>query len=62
MTLEQAVKHFGSQIAIRRALKLRSTGAVPYWKRTGKIPPYRQLQIEKLTGGKLKADRNALTV
>lgn len=54
MNYEQLIKHFGSQTAIARALSL-SSPSVWEWQTNG-IPDERQLEIERLTDGKLKAD------
>jgi transcriptional repressor of cell division inhibition gene dicB len=52
MTKDEAVAHFGTQVLLARALGM-SQGSVSLW---GERPPeIRQLQIEALTGGKLKA-------
>jgi hypothetical protein len=55
MTFEDLKKHYGSAAKAAEALGLKSRQAVHEWKRKG-IPPLRQLQIEKLTRGKLRAD------
>jgi hypothetical protein len=47
------IKHFGSQAAVARALKLQQP-SVFEWKKKG-IPEKRQLEIEQYTGGVLKA-------
>ncbi len=57
MTKTQAIEHFGSQAAIARALRLAGPSVVNWGER---IPPLRQLQIEQLTGGALKADADIL--
>jgi transcriptional repressor of cell division inhibition gene dicB len=55
MKTADALKHFGSNTALTQALGL-STGAVSQW---GEYPPaFRQLQIEKLTRGRLKAEEH----
>lgn len=56
MTKDQAIAHFGSVTALARALLI-SYQAVHGW--TESIPALRQLQIERLTGGNLKADKEA---
>ena len=53
MTKYETIAFFGSQIAIAKALNL-TRSAVSAW---GDIPLLRQLQLEELTCGKLKADR-----
>lgn len=57
MTKTQAVEHFGSQMAIARALGIKGPSVVNWGER---IPPLRQLQIERVTGGALKADDDIL--
>lgn len=53
MTKDQAVEHFGTQVLLAQALVM-SQGSVSLW---GEFPPpLRQLQLEALTGGKLKAE------
>lgn len=52
MTKEQAIEHFGSVAGLAEALKVR-VQAVYQWKN---VPAFRQLQLEKLTGGQLVAD------
>ena len=52
MTKDEAVKHYGTQAKLAEALGI-FQGSVALWK--DKVPPMRQLQIEALTGGALKA-------
>jgi transcriptional repressor of cell division inhibition gene dicB len=53
MRTSQAIEHFGSQSALARALVM-DQSSVSTWK---EFPPaLRQLQIEGLTGGALKAE------
>jgi hypothetical protein len=55
MTKDQAINHFGTQVELARALGM-SQGSVSLW---GEFPPeLRQLQIEALTAGKLRAEPN----
>jgi DNA-binding transcriptional regulator YdaS (Cro superfamily) len=54
MTKTQAIKHFGSIRALATALGI-SHVAVINWKQG--VPPLRQLEIEQLTAGALRADR-----
>lgn len=57
MTTADAIKHFGSQYAISKALGI----AQPSVCKWGECPPdLRQLQIESLTGGSLKAEKYIL--
>jgi DNA-binding transcriptional regulator YdaS (Cro superfamily) len=50
---EDLIQYFGSQAAVARAVDVRQP-SVWEWKKKG-IPAKRQLQIERLTGGTLKA-------
>ena len=52
MTKDDAISEFGTQVALSEALGI-TQGTVSSW---GKVPILRQLQIEALTGGRLKAD------
>lgn len=53
MTKTDATKHFGTQAKLAEALGM-TQGSVSLW---GQYPPpLRQLQIEALTGGELKAE------
>jgi transcriptional repressor of cell division inhibition gene dicB len=53
MTKEQAIQFFGTQMLLAKALGM-SQGSVSLW---GEYPPeLRQLQIEALTDGALKAE------
>jgi hypothetical protein len=53
MTKDQAVRHFGTQVLLAQALGM-SQGSVSLW---GEFPPaLRQLQLEAVTGGALKAE------
>lgn len=54
MKIDQAIKHFGSQVALADALGVQQP-AVSMWKSRGKIPQLQQIRIEHLTKGKLKA-------
>lgn len=57
MKTEQALKHFGSNTALTSILGL-SSGAISQW---GEYPPsFRQLQLEKLSDGTLKAEPNLI--
>jgi transcriptional repressor of cell division inhibition gene dicB len=57
MEIERVVDFYGSKAAIARALGITPV-AVSRWQRD--IPPLRQLQIQSLTGGKIKADPTIL--
>jgi hypothetical protein len=53
MTKDQAVQHFGTQVLLAQALGM-SQGSVSLW---GEFPPaLRQLQLEAVTSGALKAE------
>lgn len=57
MLKEEAIKHYGSQSALARALGI-AQASVAGW---SEYPPDgRQLQIEKITKGKLKAEPGCL--
>lgn len=57
MKTADALKHFGGNTKLTALLGL-STGAISLW---GECPPpLRQLQIESLSGGVLKADKSIL--
>ena len=57
MKTKDALNHFGGNSELTALLGL-STGAISQW---GECPPdLRQLQIEKLSGGELKAEKNIL--
>lgn len=54
MKTSDVIKHFGSQYAVAEALGIKQP-SVAGWKKP--YPPeLRQLQIEAVTGGKLKAE------
>jgi DNA-binding transcriptional regulator YdaS (Cro superfamily) len=55
MNPAQVIKFFGGVGATARALGL-SQPAVSVWKRNGRISYLRQLQIQEVTNGKLKAE------
>lgn len=55
MTIEEAVKEFGSGRQICLALGL-TVQNYTKWNKQGFIPQSQQLRLEKLTNGKLKAD------
>jgi DNA-binding transcriptional regulator YdaS (Cro superfamily) len=56
VTKEEAVNFFGSQVALAEKLGIRQA-SVAEWIN---VPPLRQLQLERLTKGKLRADRNCI--
>ena len=53
MTKDQAIQHFGLQQKLAEALGM-TQGSVSLWKDSP--PPLRQLQLEAVTAGALKAD------
>lgn len=54
MTYDDAIKHFGSQAKLARALNVRQP-SVYEWRERG-IPLVRQYQIERITLGRLRVD------
>ncbi|MBY7733461.1 Cro/CI family transcriptional regulator [Francisella philomiragia] len=54
MTINQVIKYFGTKAEVARVLKIKPS-AVSHWVRDNEVPPARQLQIQKITKGKLKA-------
>jgi hypothetical protein len=54
MTYAEMIKHFKTQVATAAALGVFQS-TVSDWKAKDSIPELRQLQIEALTGGDLKA-------
>lgn len=59
MDMQSVIQHFGSKSKTARALGL-APASVTLW--GDRVPSLRQLQIERLTGGKLKADPAILQV
>lgn len=54
MTVDKAIKHFRSKAELARVLQIEPS-AVSHWVKKDEIPAKRQLQIQKITKGKLKA-------
>jgi hypothetical protein len=54
MTKDDAVKWAGTQVKLAERLGMRSQGSISLW--DVYPPPLRQLQIEALSGGQLKAE------
>lgn len=52
--IEQIITHFNGQASLARVLDV-DRSAVNQWLKTGKMPPYRAIQIEVVTKGKFKA-------
>jgi DNA-binding transcriptional regulator YdaS (Cro superfamily) len=59
MRTQDAISHFGSQAALAVALGIKQQ-SVQDWGEI--VPKLRQLQLERLTKGKLKADPEILNV
>jgi hypothetical protein len=58
MTTEEAIKHYGTQTLLAEALGIKQ-GSVSGW---GEYPPkFRQLQLQQITRGKLKAEPGLLS-
>jgi transcriptional repressor of cell division inhibition gene dicB len=57
MRTKDVIAHFGSQAAVARALGI-AQPSVATWPE--EPPPLRQLQLERLTSGKLRADPKIL--
>lgn len=57
MQPSQLIAHFDGIAAAARALKV-SPPSISQWIESGRIPIDRQCQIELVTGGALKADRD----
>lgn len=53
MRTQDAIDHFGSRSALARALGINAASTYS-WR--DEVPPLRQLQLEALTDGKLRAD------
>lgn len=59
MTTDEAIKHYGTQVSLADALGIKQ-GSVSGW---GEYPPaLRQLQLQQITKGKLKAEPGLLSV
>ena len=56
MTLEQAIVEYGSGYGLCKALGI-STQNYTRWRKQGWIPQAQQLRLEKITNGKLIADK-----
>lgn len=54
MTYDDILKHFGSQAAIARAIAIKQP-SVCEWQNSG-VPALRQIQLERITLGALRAD------
>ncbi len=58
MTPQDAIAFFGSQKKLAAALNIYPQ-AIRHWTISGRIPVGRQYQLDAITYGKLKADREA---
>ncbi|WP_265658555.1 Cro/CI family transcriptional regulator [Francisella philomiragia] len=54
MTINQVIKYFGTKAEVAKVLKIEPS-AVSHWVKKDEIPAKRQLEIQKITKGKLKA-------
>ena len=52
--LKEIIKWFGSQVELARQLGV-TQAAVAQWVADEKVPPYRAIQIERITDGQFKA-------
>ena len=57
MRTQEAVDHFGSQAALAKALGIKQQSVADWG---DEVPPLRQLQIEKITNGELRANPRIL--
>lgn len=55
MSIDEVLKYYKTRAEAAEALGVQ-TQAIHNWITAKKVPPLRQLQIEKLTRGRLKAD------
>ena len=55
MTYSQLLRYFGTQVRIAEALGIRQS-SVARWKSRDRIPWGSQLEAQRVTGGRLKAD------
>jgi hypothetical protein len=54
MLLSDAIRHYGSKAKLAQVLQV-TRGAVSQWVSAGSLPPFRQLQLQAMTRGKLLA-------
>ena len=52
--LKEIIRWFGSQVELARQLGV-TQAAVAQWVADEKVPPYRAIQIERITDGQFKA-------
>ena len=61
MTLDEVYRHYQAKSQADLAARLGVTqGAISQWKAAGRVPVYRQLALETLTNGALRADRREM--
>lgn len=53
MTFDDVIGHYGSQVAVSRALDC-SKAYISKWNKDGYVPRGRQFEIEKMSRGELK--------
>lgn len=59
MTVSDVLRYYRTQTAVAEALNMKQN-SVAGWVKRQKVPLLRQLQLERATRGKLKADKNLL--
>ena len=59
MTPQDVLNHYRTQQAVADALGI-DQASISKWKKEVAVPQLRQLQLEALTGGALKADKGIL--
>ena len=52
--IQEIIRQFGSQVELARQLGV-TQAAVAQWVGDAKVPPYRAIQIERITDGQFKA-------
>lgn len=52
--IQEIIQRFGSQVELARQLGV-TQAAVAQWVADGNVPPYRAIQIERITAGQFKA-------
>jgi DNA-binding transcriptional regulator YdaS (Cro superfamily) len=52
--IQEIIRQFGSQVELARQLGV-TQAAVAQWVSDEKVPPYRAIQIERITDGQFKA-------
>lgn len=56
MTVSEVLSYYRTQTAVAEALNMKQN-SVAGWVQRNRVPLLRQLQIEKKTGGRLKAEK-----